>query len=105
MLRRVIPETGQHDVTTSSLVCVSVAGVPGDTAALAAGMRLANTGAHRLLIVCAADAEQATTTALAALRRNADVPVVERMTAEEQVADMLTRLAPQAQGTSATALA
>lgn len=94
----VVPATGPHDMTAASLVCVGVDGGPGDTAALAAGLRLANAGAHRLLIVCAAGAEQATTTALGALRLIVDVPVVERMTAEDQVADTMTRLAPRAQG-------
>lgn len=81
----------------SALIFVGVAGGVGDTAALAAGLRLAQTGAHRLQVVCAAGAEQATTVALAALRRDFNAPVVERITAKDQVADTLTRLAPRAE--------
>ena len=93
----VIPEAGPHDMTTRSLICVGVPGAVGDTAALAAGLRLAEAGAHRLQVVCAASAEQTTTVALAALRRDIDVSVVERITAKDQVADTLIRLAPRAQ--------
>jgi nucleotide-binding universal stress UspA family protein len=93
----VVPEAGPHDMATGSLICVGVAGGVGDTAALAAGLRLAQTGAHRLQVVCAAGAEQATTVALAALRRDFNAPVVERITAKDEVADTLTRLAPRAE--------
>jgi nucleotide-binding universal stress UspA family protein len=78
-------------------VSVGVDGSAGDGPALARALRIASAGASELLVVCAAGAEQATTEALAALRRDVPVPAVEQMTAADHVVDALIRLAPSSQ--------
>jgi len=83
--------------TAPPRVSVGVDGSAGDGPALAEAVRIASAGTFELLAVCAAGAEQATRTTLAALRQRVSVPTVELMTAADQVVDTLTRLAPLSQ--------
>ncbi len=86
-----------QSLTGPPRVVVGVDGSAGDGRALADALRIASAGSFELLVVCPAGAEQATRTALAALRRHVPVLAVEQVTAEDQLVDALGRLAPSSQ--------
>lgn len=84
-------------LTAPPRVSVCVDGSAGDGPALAEALRIASAGMWELLVVCAVGAEQATATALAALRGRVSVSAVEQMTAKDRASDTLARLAPSSQ--------